>query len=154
NILYYTLLIVVAYVISIDTLPAKQPSKQPPVSCEANRQTLYNFNRLPSYIDNLTCHQNPQHDCYSAFGSVMVVDKTSRNMGTLSVVVACLRRVTCQKKNIKIQQYVDASSNVVYKISCNKPEEEISIMLPTKIMNGQLVYKKVVYDCRCSCSGT
>ena len=143
-----------AYVISTDTLPAKQPSKQPPVSCVASPQTLYNFNQVPPFITNLTCRQNPQPDCYSAFGSVMVIDKTSRKMGTLSVVVACLKRVTCQKKNIKIQQYVDTSSNVVYKISCNKPEEEISIMLPTMNTNGNLVYKKVVYDCRCSCSGT
>lgn len=123
-------------------------------TCEKNKTALSDPDRIPNNVNNLTCHD--RDECFSALASVIVFNKKDGNIETLNIVIACIKRVSCQhgQKDIVKKIVVDANTKLSYTVtSCKKTENEISAMLP-RMKNGALVYEKVIYDCRCPCGGT
>ena len=136
----------------VDTRPAQQPK-----TCQKSQGFSVNYNRVPNAVKNLTCYD--RDECYSAMASVRVVimNGTNSETKTLSVVAACLKRVTCPAgvfKDLSIKLVPGVNPSVlVPKVSCKKKGDEIFTMQPTINRKGDLYYKKVVYDCRCPCPG-
>ena len=138
---------VVVCLLVVETRPAKRSAGGN--SCEKNRAVLFDYERIPMNVDTYTCYN--RDECFSAFASVMVFNTTSKKMETLNITVACIKRLSCPhgKKDIFKNHTVDINTQLSYTvISCSNQENEISVVLP-RVEKGVLVYKKVVYDCKC-----
>ena len=137
---------VVVCLLVAETRPAKRSAGG---TCVKNIKGLVDYDRKPMNVNNYTCYN--RDECFSAFASIMVFNTISKKMETLNITVACIKRVSCQhgKKNITKKLIVDTNRQLSRTvISCSKRENEISVVLP-KVEDGVLVYKKVIYDCKC-----
>ena len=135
----------------VEPRPAKRSADG---TCVKNYTVLFDYDRIPMNVRNYTCYN--RDECFSAFASSMVFNTTSKKMGTLNTIIDCIKRVSCQhgKKDISKTHILDANGQLSHTvIGCSKPENEISILLPRLNNKGDLVYKKVVYDCKCTSSG-
>ena len=135
-------------VICVKTSPAaKKPSP-----CVKSMVLLVDHDRVPMTIKNYTCHNRVE--CYPALASTMVVNITNSKTETLNIVADCLEKIACPAgkiKKVKINMNHDTKPFTPTFVGCYKKEDEIFIMQPIIKHNGELEYKKVVYDCRCSC---
>ena len=143
-------------VIRTNTMTIKHRSRRASSSCLIRKENLRHYDVVPSRPINLICKKTDE--CYSAFASIMVWNKTSSKIEALRVVVACLSRTKCQgKKNIKKTHHIVSTKNQTItntSITCLKPEDDIFAMVLTfNATYGSWAYEKVIYDCRCQCSG-